>query len=163
MLTGYSHINIVYSVGLVYLVILNLPRSIRFKRENVILVGVIPGPCEPSLTVNTYLSTLVSDLLRLWTGVELKQPGTDATTTFRCALLGVACDLPAARKVCGFLSYSANLGCSRCFQSFSEGFERRNYVHFDREHWIVRSNDRHHADVTNTLKCKTKTQKDKRS
>ena len=101
-----------------YLVILNRPRDIRLKCESVILVGIIPGPCEPSLTVNTYLS-------------PIGQPGTDATNTSRCALLAVACDLPAARKVCGFLSYSANLGCSGCFQGFSEGFGRRN---FDREH-----------------------------
>ena len=36
------------SVGVMYLVILNLPRSIRFKSENIIIAGVIPGPKEPS-------------------------------------------------------------------------------------------------------------------
>lgn len=51
-LQPYKHTE--YSVGVIYLVILNLPRSIRFKRENVILMGVIPGPCEPSLSVNSY-------------------------------------------------------------------------------------------------------------
>ena len=29
------------SVGAIYLTIMNLPRSIRFKRENVILIGVL--------------------------------------------------------------------------------------------------------------------------
>ena len=29
-----------------------------------------------------------------------------------CVLLGVACDMPAGRKTCGFLSHSANLGCT---------------------------------------------------
>ena len=33
-----------YSVGAIYLVITNLPRSERFKREKVILVGLIPRP-----------------------------------------------------------------------------------------------------------------------
>ena len=33
-----------YSVGVLYLVILNLPRAIRFKPENVLIVGVIPNP-----------------------------------------------------------------------------------------------------------------------
>ena len=37
-LQPYKHIE--YSVGVIYLVILNLPRSIRFKRENVILFGI---------------------------------------------------------------------------------------------------------------------------
>ena len=63
-----------YSVGVMYLVLMNLPRSERFKRENVILVGVIPGPCEPPLTINTCLSPLVDELLKLWdTGVSVKQ------------------------------------------------------------------------------------------
>ena len=33
----------IYSVGVLYLVLMNLPRSECFKTENVILVGVIPG------------------------------------------------------------------------------------------------------------------------
>lgn len=82
-LQPYKHIT--YSVGVVYLVVLNLPRAIRFKRENVILFGVIPGPCEPSLTINTYLNPLVSELLELWKGVQLKVPGTDNKSTFKCA------------------------------------------------------------------------------
>ena len=102
-LQPYKHIE--YSVGVMYL---NLPRSIRFKRENIILCGVISGPCEPSLSVNSYLSPLTSDL-DLWKGVKLRQPGTDTKALFRCALLGVACDLPTARKTCGFLSHTANL------------------------------------------------------
>ena len=146
-----------------YLVILNLPRSIRFKRENVILIGVIPGPCEPSLSVNSYLSPLVSDLLELWRGVQLRQPGTAITALFRCALLGVTCDLPAARKTCGFLSYSANLGCTRCFQNFSRGFAMKNcYDNFDRDRWEMRTNSRHRSDVKEILKCTTKTQRSKK-
>ena len=112
-----------YSVGVIYLVILNLPRSIRYKCENVIIYGVIPGPCEPSLTINSYLLSLVTELNELWVGVQMKYAGSDSTVTFRYALLGVACDLPAARKCCGFLSYSTNLGCSQCF---SRGFGNRN-------------------------------------
>ena len=36
-----------YSVGVIYLVIRNLPRAVRFKPENVIIVSTIPGPKEP--------------------------------------------------------------------------------------------------------------------
>ena len=35
--------------------------------------------------------------------------------TVRCLLLGVSCDLPAGRKVCGFL---AKFGCSKCLKEF---------------------------------------------
>ena len=146
-----------YSVGVIYLVILNLPRSIRYKCENVIIYGVIPGPCEPSLTINSYLLSLVTELNELWVGVQMKYAGSDSTVTFRYALLGVACDLPAARKCCGFLGYSANLGCSRCFQSFSRGFGNRNYyADFNRDRWELRTNARHRSDVVKVLKCTSK-------
>ena len=52
-----------YSMGVLYLVVMNLPRNIRFKRENLIIIGIIPGPHEPSLTMNTFLTPLVSELI----------------------------------------------------------------------------------------------------
>ena len=81
-------------MGVIYLAIMNLPRAIRFKRENIILIGVIPGPSEPPLTVNTYLTPLVTELLSLWRGIPFKIHNAD-TQVVRCALLCVACDLPA--------------------------------------------------------------------
>ena len=60
-----------YSVGVVYLVLLNLPRSLRYKRENIVLVGVIPGPTGPSLLINTYLNPLVLEFFNLWDGLEI--------------------------------------------------------------------------------------------
>lgn len=47
-----------YSVGVIYLTILNLPCHIRYKRENVILIGVIPGPHEPEYNINTFSTTI---------------------------------------------------------------------------------------------------------
>lgn len=56
-----------YSVGVLYLVILNLPRAIRFKPENILIADVIPGPKEPSLSeINSYLRPLVKELNSLW-------------------------------------------------------------------------------------------------
>ena len=46
------------SAGFIYLVIQKLPRSIRFKPENVILVSCIPGPKEPKKNINSYLKPL---------------------------------------------------------------------------------------------------------
>ena len=43
------------------LCVLNLPMSERYKEENVILAGMIPGPNEPKQHVNTFLSPLVQD------------------------------------------------------------------------------------------------------
>ena len=36
-----------YSAGVIYFVVQNLPRAERFKFENILLVGIIPGPNEP--------------------------------------------------------------------------------------------------------------------
>ena len=106
-----------YSVGVIYLVLLNLPRSVRYKRENVVLVGVIPGPTEPSLLINTYLHPLVMDLLQLWDGLILQVRTSNSLDTMnvRAALVGVSCDIPAGRKVCGVLSHNARLGCTQCY------------------------------------------------
>lgn len=58
-----------YSVGVIYLVIQNLPRAVRFKPENVIIVSTIPGPKEPDYNhLNPYLKPIVDDLLLLWKG-----------------------------------------------------------------------------------------------
>ena len=32
-----------YSVGVLYLAVMNLPRAIRYKRENVLLIGLMSG------------------------------------------------------------------------------------------------------------------------
>lgn len=59
------------SIGAIYLIIQNLPRKDRYKWENMILVGVIPGPKEPSLHINSYLLPLVNELLEFYSGVSL--------------------------------------------------------------------------------------------
>ena len=47
---------------------MNLPQSVRFGRENVILIAIIPGPHEPR-DINPYLEILVDELVNLWTGM----------------------------------------------------------------------------------------------
>ena len=109
-----------YSVGAIYISIMNLPRSKRFLKENMILVGLIPGPNEPPLNVNSYLEPLVDELKVLWTeGIMIKSPDYPTQQLLmKAALLCVACDIPAARKVCGFLGHMAKLGCSKCTKVF---------------------------------------------
>ena len=102
-----------YSVGAIYITIVNLPRSVRYKSENVILVGIIPGPDEPEGDLNSFLHPLVNELQELWVGVAM-DCHMNTVKKIRGALLCVACDLPAGRKVCGFLSHSARYGCSKC-------------------------------------------------
>lgn len=101
----------------IYMVCLNLPPDIRHRIENVFLVGIIPGPGEPSLTqINHFLNPLVNDLILFW------DRGVYYTRTFkhargrlvRCALVPVVCDTPAARQIMACGSHSSTHFCPYC-------------------------------------------------
>lgn len=97
------------SVGVIYLVLLNLPWHERYKLENIIVVGVLPGPSEPKLTANTFLEPLVQELKALWACKErfsiygglFKRP-------IKVGLVCVSSDIPATRKIGGFLDHMAS-------------------------------------------------------
>ena len=55
-----------YFVGLLHLVLLNLPRTERFKWENVIVVGIIPAMGKELKNLNSFLKPLVEELRVLW-------------------------------------------------------------------------------------------------
>ena len=137
-----------HSEGVMYLTVMNLPRSERFLQENVILVGVLPGPKEPQLNVNSFLEPLVKDLLDLWKGVILHtKEGTPVLV--RAALLCVGCDIPAARKTCGFVGHGALRGCSKCLLPFpTEHFgDKPDYSNFNRSEWTSRSLSEHRSSA----------------
>lgn len=98
-----------HSVGAIYMTILNLPRVERFKEDNVMLIGVMPGPKEPSLNINSYLQPLIEDLRELDAG-KLYNDYSFSGNKYRFRLLGCSSDLPATRKLGGFLSYHAKNG-----------------------------------------------------
>ena len=81
-----------YAVGVIYLIVLNLPRHIRYKRDNVILIGIIPGPREPEYTINTYLKPLIKELIQFWKGVKLSVQTENGVEekTIRAAVLCVS-------------------------------------------------------------------------
>ena len=135
-----------YSAGAIYLVVMNLPRKLRYKFENILLVGLIPGPKEPALHINSYLSPLIEDLNLLFHGVTFQTPGSLlGYSTIRALLTCICSDLPATRKLCGFLSHSANLGCSKCLKKFpAQSFsDKLDYSGFDCTNWELRSNESH--------------------
>lgn len=59
-----------YSVRALYLTLMNLPHTMRFRPENVLLIGLIPGPKEPKRDINSILSPLVHELQKFWIGCE---------------------------------------------------------------------------------------------
>ena len=143
-----------YSVGVIYLAILNLPREERFKRQNLILVGIIPGPKEPNLHLNTFLEPLVNDLLILWDGVEMLLLD-KSHHIIRAALLCIACDIPAGKKVCGFRAFGSDYGCSRCFHKFPGPFGAKCYADFNRNAWPNRNNEQHRNHIKEIMAATT--------
>lgn len=105
------------SSGVIFMACLNLPLNIRYKRENIYLVGVMPGPKMPRIQqVNRFLEILVKELLEFW------EPGVFFSKTmlypngrlFRCAVIPLICDLGAVKKVAGQASHSHTFFCSFC-------------------------------------------------
>ena len=136
------------SVGAIYLSILNLPREDRYKLENVILLGIIPNLTHEPNTLEYLLRPLVEELKIFYKdGIHL--PKTDRL--IKCVLICVTCDLPATRKVCGFLGHSAKLGCSRCLLDFGAGTTKNVGKGFNKKCWISRTQHQHRHDVAEVL------------
>lgn len=145
-----------YSVGAIYLSIQNLPRTERYITDNAILVGIMPGPKEPKKNVNTYLQPLVNELKELWTGVPMKS-ASGVRVIVRAALICISCDIPATRKVSGFVGHSAYRACSRCLKAFqTENFgEKADYTGTDRSSWPPRSLQSHRENAHKHKEAKT--------
>ena len=101
-----------YSVGVFYLALLNLPRPERFKWENIIVLGIVPSLDREPKDLNQLLEPTIDELKALWKGVLLRSCLSRFPLTFRAAVISISSDVPATRKICGFKSHSALLGCS---------------------------------------------------
>lgn len=147
-----------HSTGAIYLVIQNLPRTERYKEENVLLVGVIPGPREPKLSINSYIMPLVEELKEFYyKGVVLRSPQGNSITV-RLMLAYSSCDIPASRKVFGFLGHNARLGCNKCLKEFIIKKDGVNdYSGYDRDSWTLRTSQQHKEDCEKVLANVTKT------
>ena len=119
---------------------MNLPPELRYKPENVFLVGIIPGPKEPNvLQMNNLLRPLVTELQELWAGKQLNCG--DRLLKVRAALVALTCDLPAARKVAGFGSHASTHFCSVCY------LRRKDIESLDVDSWERRTLEKHNADT----------------
>lgn len=103
----------------------------------------MPGPNEPSLHMNSYLEPLVQELIKLRRGITMNT--SEGEQLVRALLLCSASDIPASRKLGGFLGHAAKKGCSRCLKEFpTENFEdKRDYSGFDRNNWPKRTVEEH--------------------
>src|SRR3989440_11442443 len=117
-----------YSTGAIYGVICNLPREVRFKKENMLILALLLGPNEVKLhKINHYLALIVDELLEFWSGVNLP-PSEDHPEVKKIRLAVICCanDIPAARKLCGHIS--AKAACYRCYKRANVVGRRSNFV-----------------------------------
>lgn len=141
-----------YSVGVLYLVNLNLPRNIRFNWENVIVVGIIPSMDSEPKNLNEFLQPSIKELQCLWKGVRLKSRASSFPLTFRAAVLAISADIPAVQKICVFKGHSGHRGCSRCLKVFPGGFgEKKDYSGFDRQNWL-QTTGKDHIKIAEKMK-----------
>ena len=141
-----------YSCGAIYGVICNLPREIRFKKENMLTLGLLSRLNEIRLyKINHYLSPIVDELLEFWNGIEIPAAG----KSIRLALICCSNDIPAVRKLCGHASALAS--CYRCYKTANSNGHKSNFGGFDdMDEWFVeRDLEEYWRDAENWRLCKS--------
>ena len=82
---------------MIYVAICNLPCDIRFKPENILILGILPGPNEVGLhMINHYLSPIVDELNELCKGFRITTYERSSGRDIKAALIMTACDIPAS-------------------------------------------------------------------
>jgi len=148
----------VVSICGIYLVCFNLPPELRYKAENVFLLGIVPGAREPSThKVNHLIRPVVDDLLKLWfDGIYLtsthKYPH---RRQVKAALIPLICDLTAARCVAGLGSHASGHFCSECL------LHLRDMNELDQCKWTPRHWENHVIHANEWLSAETEYQREK--
>ena len=96
--------------------------SLTIQKKNIVLLGIIPGPSEPSKDLNQYLRPFVAELLEFFREFQFLFMVIVHAKLLHALL---PCDVPAGRKTCGFLSHSALLEYTKCYKVFLGGYNRR--------------------------------------
>ena len=128
--------------------------------ENIIIVGVIPGPKEPKFTMNSFIGSLVQELNSAYKGwkIPTNHPMLKHVTVRLC-VGWISSDIPATRKLCGFLGHSARLGCNKCLKSFPTARfgEKPDFSGFNREDWELRTKSNHISSCSKIQDATSKT------
>ena len=120
----------VVSCGAIMLVCMNLPPEHRFRLGNMFFAGMTPPPYSPNVTaINELTEPIICQLLTFWPGKVIPTFQHPNGVLVGVAILPVLADLPALRKLCGYLSFSATYFCTwcRCRQSDLERLDLENW------------------------------------
>ena len=90
------------------MVLMNSPRGSWFKKENVIVFGVIPALDHEPKSLNHFLEPAVNELNTLWKGVEVNTYRSPPNAVgIQAAVLCFLSDIPAARNMLWIPGYRA--------------------------------------------------------
>ena len=149
-----------WSTGAIYASIMNLPREMQNKPENMLYLGFLPGPKEVSLhQINHYLAPIIDELLEMWAGYYISETYEHSEgLTIRAAVLLSSNDIPATRKISGHAGSGKK--CYRCLKSTSHSKGKNHYSGFDDiDTWNVLANSSVHHDAAEAWKrCVTNKQ-----
>ena len=108
------------------------------------MLGIIPNLTKEPSNLEYFLRSLVEEL-KTFDRPGIHLPRIDRV--IHCALICITCDLPATRKVCGYLGHSAKLGCSRCLLDFGGGKTKDVGGGWCKTLWDKRTQRQHRAAV----------------
>lgn len=143
----------IVSIGVVYLVCLNLPLEIRYLQENICLLSIIPGFKEPThRQVHHFFDPIVAELNMLWEkGVCILTPTFPQGRTFKVGLGPVIGDIAAIKKIMGFMDATATVFCHYC--KITRDYRDLFYTP-DSTEWkeLLRTKD-YHSEVLSNLRA----------
>ena len=106
------------------MLLMNILRSITFRKEHVILVDTIPALKHELNSLNYFLNPAIDELSALWKGIKVNTHNSPfSPVKIQAAVSCFATDIPGARELCVFLGHSARQGCSQNFQVVLESRE----------------------------------------
>jgi hypothetical protein len=86
------------------------------------VIGVFPGGTEKNLNLNSLLKPFVDEMLELHPkngGIPMATANAPLGHSVSAVCMMAVCDLPAAKKVAGFVCHNGDRGCSRCDKQWS--------------------------------------------
>ncbi|KAF8666953.1 Transposase family tnp2 [Rhizoctonia solani] len=98
----------------------NLPPDERTHIDNLICIGVVPGPKCPA-DLNSFLQPLIKELLELAHGVAAVDITTRKLFALRAHLIAVFGDIPAITKILEFIGHNGCFPCQFCYMPTVSG------------------------------------------
>ena len=91
----------------------NLPPEIRFRKEYILCLGVVPGPKKPK-DMDSFLYPLVEELLQLAVGIRAFDVLQSSVFALHAYLIVVSGDIPALSMLLNIKGHNAFSPCRAC-------------------------------------------------